>query len=132
MNVRTNREEVDLKKFEVNHGPHGEVQSVELAGYSFRGLPIDNPEAPECLCKKAKDPGTGTSRYFVKFVMAGSNAGNMIDPNDETDLKRRGDWTAAGHFGFRPVSQLAFDLYLKFLQTGNQAWRRQASRELET
>lgn len=127
--MRENPEEVDLGKFVVSHGtPTDARDGDEVTGHSWDGLVVPDPEHPNCLCKESRNRARGTRRYFVKFSVAGVNAGRMVDPNDDQDLARRGDWTANGRFEFRPVEQAAYDLYLRFIKTGNPAYRLQAER----
>jgi hypothetical protein len=123
--------EADLDKFKVEHNrPSLAGEQGETVAYGQGGEVIDDPAGPACLAKSVKDAGTMTSRHFVKFSNVGPTAGGMLDPAEETDLDRRGDWTPAGRFTFRPVTKLAFDLYVRYLKTGNRAYLRQAEREV--
>jgi hypothetical protein len=101
--------EADLDKFKVEHNrPSLAGEQGETVAYGQGGEVIDDPAGPACLAKSVKDAG----------------------PAEETDLDRRGDWTPAGRFTFRPVTKLAFDLYVRYLKTGNRAYLRQAEREV--
>lgn len=129
---RQPEERIDFNKFIINHGkPSLSAGQVEEIGYGADGLIVNDTNAPSCLAKQVKQMDTNTTRYFVKFSNVGPTAGNMLDPNEETDLTRRGDWTANGRFSYRPVVKAAYDLYLQFLKTGNKAYYRQAARETQ-
>lgn len=129
--MRTQDEQVDLEKFKIDHNkPMLAGEAVVVTAYANGAVIIDNDSSPECLCKQVVDGGTKTTNYLVKYVMTGSNAGNMVDPNDDENLGKRGDWTSNGRFEFRRVTKTAFDLYLKFLLTDNKAHFRQAAREV--
>lgn len=128
---RKPREEVDVDRFRVRHNdPTLGNDLTESIGYGIDGVVLSDTELPACLAKWVKQLGTGTTRYFVKFSNIGPTAGSMVNPDEETDLVRRGDWTANGRYSFRPVTKLAFDLYLKFLKSRNRAYILQASREV--
>jgi hypothetical protein len=130
--VREREEAVGEDRFVVDHGrPALRSGATETVGYSWDGLVIGDHEHPHCLCKTVKDLDTGTRQHFVKFSVAGHTAGSMVDPEEENDLARRGDWSAAGRFRFRAVPKEAFDLYLNFVKTGNRAYLRQAGRLVE-
>lgn len=121
--------EANIDQFTMNHSkPVLAGETEEVVGYSWDGLVIDNPEHPHCLCKTVKDSGTQTTRCCVKFNMT---TGRMVSPVEDGDLRRRGDWTAAGRYGFRSVTRTAFDLYLNFIKTNNAAYLRQAEREVD-
>lgn len=125
------REEVDLERFQVDHSQAILAnRPTQERGWGADGLPTDQTQDPACLAKEVFDPDTGRSRYYAKYCLIGPNAGSMVDPDDETDLRRRGDWTASGRFNFRPVEKLAYDLYVNFLKTRNRAYLRQAEREV--
>lgn len=129
--AREPRENIDLEQFRVDHNaPMLAGDRTETVGYGMDGLILYDPEVPACLAKWVKDDTTGTNRYYVKFSNVGPTAGSMVDPAEEGDLGRRGDWTANGRYSFRPVTKLAFDLYCKFLKTGSRAYLRQAAREV--
>lgn len=127
--MREKEERVDPDKFRLNQGkPALAGDAKEIVGWSYDGLSILDPESPACLAKEEKQLQTGTVRYFVKYNAV---TGTMVDPDDDTNLARRGDWTANGRFPFRPVQKGAYDFYVRFLKTKNQAYLRQAGREAE-
>jgi hypothetical protein len=124
-------QDIDLDRFRINHNePSLAGDRTETIGYGMDGLVMNDPDVPACLAKWVKQLATGTTRYFVKFSNVGPTAGTMVDPAEETDMVRRGDWTASGRFSFRSVTRLAFDLYVNFLKTGNRAYLHQAGREV--
>lgn len=126
---RLPEEKVDLDKFRVRHGePQVGDQPDEVTGRGKGGTAV-GPRSPECLARAVKDPSTGKTRYFVRFVNEGQYAGRMMNPFDENYSTRGGDFSAAGLTGFRPVTKLAHDQYVRFLSSGNPAHLRQAERE---
>ncbi len=121
--------DLDMEKFKVvPASPSIGIGEDKVVGYLSDCFLTDRPDSHSCVAKSVWQHDTKTTRYFVKY---NAMTGVMVDPDDDTNLARPGDWTSNGRFPFRPVTKTAFDLYLTFLKTKNQAYLRQAGREAD-
>lgn len=90
--------------------------SPVVIGYGERGQEVAADDL-KCVAKRSFDPSTKTTRFLVKR----GNDGSFYDPN-LTMFSRKSPYY------FRAVGKEAFELYLKFLKTGNAAYVRCAER----
>jgi hypothetical protein len=69
----------------------------------------------------------GTDRYFIKFFDVGSQRGTPVNPlgvGYVADFLKPNTAINATMTSFRPVSEEAFNIYLKFLSTKNELYHR--------
>jgi hypothetical protein len=127
--MRVPEEPVDLEKFRLNPNKPilGGDEAPKTVSYDPDGHEVADSDSPSCLCKKARYL-SGLVRYWVKFAAEGPNRGLLVDPDEESDGGRKTRWTARGWYEFRAVSEAVFDFYLRFLQTKNRGYLRQAER----
>ncbi len=105
------------------------AQEPVVTGYTEGAAEID-PASPRCFAKKSVDQATKTTRFFIKRATSGPESGSFYNPNSASfghaSMGRQPD--GRGAYEFRPVAQEAFELYLRFLMTGNTAYVRCAER----
>ena len=105
--------------------------AVEVTAYGLGGKEVD-VDSSEALAKKSFDPATGVTRYWLKRATAGPDAGRLYNPQSPTfnadAAKRVRNDMGRGQYEFRKATAEAFELYLRFLVTGNPTHIRQAER----
>jgi hypothetical protein len=79
--------------------------------FGARGVVIDS-DSKAALAKESHDPATGRRRYWVKAVKSGPDRGRLYNPQSPTFSPRN-------EYEFREVKADAFDLFMRFLRTGN-------------
>lgn len=103
--------------------------AFEQTGWSWgnQQVPLD---AINCIAKEI-DTETGPL-YAVKVNMAGPDAGRFFDPTSVNFDQRIADKFLSERgvyqYEFKTVSQEVFALYLKFLETKNSSYVRNAER----
>lgn len=104
--------------------------SLERVGYDTTGDIIE-PDDNRCVARKITNPATGKSRFFVRYVIAGRRSGHMFDKDkDDVELlKSNRPRQGQSPYQFKEVLRQAFDYYMEFLSTGNNAFVRRAERE---
>jgi hypothetical protein len=104
---------------------------IVVTGYSMAGNVID-AKSDDCVAKKAYDPATTRTRHWVKRATAGADAGNLFNPHspdfNPDAVNRVHHAMGRGQYEFRPVTSECFDLYMRFLTTGNVNSLRYAER----
>lgn len=92
---------------------------------------IVNPDDKDACCKqKTIQDANGQKTIF--FVKTGSS-GQVYDPWSqlgEYSQRRYAQMSGKNTWSYRRVTQLCFDLYLRYLQTQNLSYKLQAEREL--
>jgi hypothetical protein len=82
-----------------------------------------SPSASNAYAKESTDVDTGRKTYWVKVAVAGPERGLMYNPTSPSFSKEY-----EGHYVFRKVSEQAFKCYMRFLETRNPLYARQAER----
>jgi hypothetical protein len=82
-----------------------------LTFYGARGVTLA-ADSKAALAKMSEDPATGRRRFWVKAVKSGVDRGRFYNPQSPT-------FSARNEYEFREVKAEAFDLFVRFLQTGN-------------
>ena len=104
---------------------------IETTGYGLGGFEID-PNCDDALAKVVTDKKTGRSSYWLKRATSGPDSGNLFNPQSPTfnaqAAKRFHSAMNRGQYVYRKASKDSFELYLKFLQTGNPLNLRNAER----
>lgn len=81
-----------------------------------------SPDDPECLAKQVFDPVSNKYRHYIKFATAGINAGHMYNPQAPNvmkhELKRVDNVMGRNRYEFRRVTEVSYNAYVKFLNTG--------------
>lgn len=85
-------------------------------------VPADDPNAQ---AKAVRDATTGLTKYFVKKATQGVNANQMYNP---TGLLFNAAAVARDRYEWKPVSQAAYDHYIRFLTTKNPLFLKHAER----
>lgn len=98
---------------------------VEI-GFKFGGELVE-PSNPESLAKTRLY--SKRTIYFVKVVNSGGDAGHFANPvslsHNNSDFKSI-DRYGRNKYDYKVVSKKVFDLYVKFLETRNKAWLKNA------
>jgi hypothetical protein len=105
--------------------------AVTVTGFTLGGVEVDATNL-ECVAKKAFDPATGSTRFWIKRATAGPDAGHLFNPQspmfEPASIGRVNDALGRGQYEFRTASEEQFDLYLNFLRTNNPSYVRHAER----
>jgi len=96
-----------------------------MIGYAKNAVVVD-VNSPECL---AKELGEEAKTYHVKVDR--SQGGFIYDPNEFTNSSVKIKGTNLEKFTFTTVSADTFDLYIKYLKSGNKSNLTQANRNLK-
>jgi len=94
--------------------------AVTVDGFALGGKRVE-PDAANCLAKRAKDCATSIERYWLKRATTGNNAGKLYNPN----------WPihdSKAEYAFVKATKEAFDSYVRFLETDNPLFLHQAER----
>ncbi len=111
---------------------------IVTISYNKDGIPTntenDNSVFAKHSVRKTKEDIT-IKEYLVKKGTVGADAGHLLNPNSiwfidgqETSFDKR---SGRKVFEFSKVTKSCFDFYLKFLQTKNPAYLRNAEREVQ-
>jgi hypothetical protein len=105
----------------------------ELINYIGKGGKQFNNDCHDSLAKSTITP-RGKELYFVKFTTAGVMAGHIADPwnmyykdGEERQMNYR---TGKATYEYQKVNKEVFDLYIRYLETQNSLYYRQAERLL--
>jgi hypothetical protein len=86
---------------------------------------------PECLAKSVRGP-EGTRRFYVKCWTHPSGGRGACNPNGfdfrAENLVKRDTMTGQPLYDFKEVTLAGWELYLRFLQTGNVGFVNQFER----
>lgn len=108
-----------------------EPAKTESAGYSDYGNTVEISSS-ECYAKEIFDPDTQKKSFFVRQASSGHDAGHFLNPRspfyNDGNEKRTEAKMGKRMFEFVRVTEEKFNHYIRFLQTGNQAWLRIAER----
>lgn len=111
------------------HEPVNTVGYTSKDGYRECNHEIkEGVENPDCYAKKVTYEDN-REKYFVKI----GNSGFMYDPwspYSEGSEHAHARMYGRSAWRFNEVNKKCFDLYVKFLQTKNRAWKINAEREL--
>jgi len=103
----------------------------EVIGYTIGAKKV-KPDADNCVAKVATDLESGNSRYWLKRATSGLEAGRLFNPHGPgyTAASAKRFWAETGknQYEFRKATQESFELYMKFLESGNELHLRQAER----
>lgn len=94
--------------------------------YSLGGQQV--PDGPKAYAKEENQ------RFFIKYVRSGQDAGHFINPfsmwfvDEINSAKLSNKGTNA--LEYKEVNSSVFSLYIKFLETQNAAYFRQAERSV--
>lgn len=104
---------------------------VSTVAYGTSGAEVESTSAG-ALAKATTDNETGNARYWLKYATGGPDAGHLYNPQSPTfnagQARRFRPESGRAQYEFRRVTKESFDLYLRFLRTGNLANLRQAER----
>lgn len=110
--------------------PEKERREPKANAYTLECEPCD-PDAPEALAKRTVSE-SNQIRYWIKRGMVGAETGFLFNPQsplfDELTVNRFHAALGRGKYEFREVTQEAYELYLRFLRTGNTRDLRHAER----
>ncbi len=103
------------------------IEPSYITGSSLKGETVD-PELYRCYAKVVKTP-KDVIRYYIKACK-----GYFFSPNNgnqwgKEDAKRVDGATGRPAWEFIKVNKTTFDLYLRFLKTGNEVHLELANRE---
>lgn len=97
--------------------------------YDKDGVPFQGKDEFAVFAKSTE------KEFYVKKGKSGPESSHFLNPNGMwfTDGSERGFDKRSGRnvFEFTKVTKAAFDYYLKFLQTKNPAYLRNAEREVQ-
>lgn len=99
--------------------------------YGFTGDEVTETDK-NAVAKSLFFEDTKTSKFFVKVCSHGPESGLFFNPqvhHKETLYKFDND-KGRDRFSYRAVNKEAFDLYVKFLKTGNVSLLRNAQRSV--
>jgi hypothetical protein len=104
------------------HCPLAAPGAVDVAlvvtAYTWGGAVVD-PGDPSAVAKTSYDPGTRQTRYWLKRATTGRDRGFLFNPHSPAFDRDRARGVVAhtgrGEYEYRPATQQAFELYLKFL-----------------
>lgn len=99
-----------------------------MTGYDAAGSELAAGE-PACVAKSSFNPDTKRTRFWVKAATYGRESGSFFNPCEHSLGGRGNSRTSRPEFDWRTVTPAAFDMYIKFLRSGNPAHLRQAERE---
>lgn len=103
------------------------VNSYNSKGEEIKAEKIDDKQV---FCKRVCHQSY--AQCFIKAETFGISGGMFLNPTSmwfDSDRKNETiSRTGKERFQFKKVSQEAFDLYIKFLKTGNVAYLRNAER----
>lgn len=96
-----------------------------MIGYAKNAVVVDS-NSPECL---AKELGEEAKTYHIKVDR--SQGGMLYDPNEDIGSSVKIKGTNLEKYTFTTVSSITFDLYIKYLKSGNKSNLTQANRNLK-
>jgi hypothetical protein len=95
-------------------------EDPDVTAYSYEGHGAEVPAgSPKAAAKVVR--GVGQPRYSAKHVTTGMCRGHLYNPLSPS-------YSIRDQYEWKPVTKAAFDLYLRFLQTHNVVYARQAGR----
>jgi hypothetical protein len=97
--------------------------------FDYKGEEV-SPENKNIVAKQLFFEETKTFKYLVRVCSHGPESGLFFNPqtHEKEMLNKIDNYTGRERFFFRPTSKESFDLYTKFLQTGNVSLLRNAQR----
>lgn len=99
-----------------------EGQFAKAYGLGGKELPLDHPD----VCAKVHGTVLGTSFYRVRV----GRDGLLFDPFGLVNGATTGRQRESEPDSFKRINQKGFELYLKYLESRNPAWLRNAEREV--
>lgn len=97
--------------------------------YDFNGKEVDS-ENKSVVAKQLFFDETKTDKYLVRVCSHGPDSGLFFNPqiHEKGGINKIDTQTGREKFFFRPTNKDSFNLYVKFLQTGNISLLRNAQR----
>ena len=87
-------------------------------------------EKDSSVCAKAVVVGDRT-KYYKYYLKQERRSGYLYNPKGMySGASKRRDTAGQSQWKFRQVNEKVFNMYLKFLETKNEAWLNNAEREL--
>jgi hypothetical protein len=112
-NILTTTDVEEKEKFYTVYGKHDFIDS--------QNNPRINIEDKKRICAKEV-----RGKYSIRMASDGS----LYDPNSMfNNILSEQEIHKAVHIPYRPVKKIVFDIYMKYLQTKNNVYIRQAERE---
>lgn len=103
---------------------HDQSTPVEVKAYGLKCESVES-DSKGALAKEVFDPDSGITKYYLKYATKGPEAGKLYNHLSPMFSK---DAISKARYEFKRVPKETFELYLKFLQTENPAWVRNAER----
>lgn len=101
-------------------------------GYGLNG-PVDSKN-DECLAKSVYDTVSGNFKYWIKRATSGQESGDLFNPQglffDTLTQNKFNNRKGQSQYEFCKCNKITFNLYLRFLETKNILYLKQAQREL--
>ena len=87
-------------------------------------------EKDSSVCAKAVVAGD-RAKYYKYYLKQERRSGYLYNPKGMySEASKRRDSSGQSQWKFRQVNEKVFNMYIKFLETKNEAWLNNAEREL--